>query len=363
VITRIAFIFSVGFLSCEFAFALGELVPLYRGARSQAMGGAYTAVADDEQAIFLNPAGLAGVRQPSVHYGVGDLDLSADLYSTVQTALAGVDDLSADLLNTLMGQNIYGRGQATPSLVMPNFGVAWISDVQTALYLNNRALPQMQLGYQRTHGIQVAAAYSNTSQYRGRRAYGRGSLRFGLGAKLLWRKGGYYDMPTMTFFQLQEGMALLDKTFGVVERGIGFDAGMQYVHPVNTRLRLSSGLAFTDIGDTVFGGKASPQLGNLKAGVAAKYQYRYMGFLLAFDYHHILREIDWRKKNHLGLEVALPMLRVYGGVNQSFLTYGAAFKAWLFDVHLISYAEELGAFARQDPNRRYMLRLDLKFMI
>jgi hypothetical protein len=57
------------------------------------------------------------------------------------------------------------------------------------------------------------------------------------------------------------------------------------------------------------------------------------------------------------------MLSIYGGIHQVFFTYGVGFDAWIFRVTALSYAQELGTYVRQDPNRRYMLKFDLKFAL
>jgi hypothetical protein len=72
-------------------------------------------------------------------------------------------------------------------------------------------------------------------------------------------------------------------------------------------------------------------------------------------------EADWRKKNHVGLELALPVLAFYGGVNQVSFTYGVGFDAWLFRVNAYSWGEDLGSFVHQQSVRRWGLKVALKF--
>ena len=84
--------------------------------------------------------------------------------------------------------------------------------------------------------------------------------------------------------------------------------------------------------------------------------------LAAYDYRNILESAyDWRKRNHLGLEVAFPILSIYAGLYQSYLTFGAGFDLFFFRINAVSYATELGTLVGQDPNRRYQLRFDFKF--
>ena len=69
--------------------AAGEYPSFYRGVRPLAMGGAFTAVADDEQALFYNPAGLADISRlnlailnPLVGVSEDSLEMYQDLQDT-----------------------------------------------------------------------------------------------------------------------------------------------------------------------------------------------------------------------------------------------------------------------------------------
>ncbi|MEK6704733.1 MAG: hypothetical protein AABZ06_03010, partial [Bdellovibrionota bacterium] len=120
------------------------------------------------------------------------------------------------------------------------------------------------------------------------------------------------------------------------------------------------GMALTDIGNAAFDGNADPQTSNMSTGLALTYKLPGLSTTFAYDYKHMLDSGDWKKKNHAGLEVALPFISVYGGMNQAYFTYGFSLDIWLFRLTALSYAEEQGAYALQDPERRYLLRLALK---
>lgn len=339
----------------------GELRDLYRGARMQAMGGAYTAVADDEQTVFLNPAGLAGVKKAEIHYLTADIDLSADIYSAYSESSDAFSDLSIESVESLMGKNIYGRVQLSPTLTLPNMGIGFIVDGQAAFYGKNLSLPQITFGYQNTNGIQAGAGFSLAGKHRRRGRYP--DFRVGFAGKLLWRRGGYRKVPLTTLFNLSQGKSLVTDLAGSYGMGIGVDLGTHYVHPFSDRLTLSLGSAFLDIGDTHFASEADPIRGNWSLGAALRYEMPAFHVLLAYDYRNILEDTDWRQKNHLGVELGFPMFRIYGGINQVYLTYGVAFDIWVFRLTAYSYGQELGTFVRQDPDRRYSLRLDFKFDI
>ncbi len=317
------------------------------------MGGAYVAIVDDEQAIFLNPAGLAGNEKAQFHYVAADLTVSTDLVASFTESAEAFGNLSPETLNVLMGKNIYSQVMLTPTLLMPNFGVSVLVDGQYAVLAENKALPQLTLGYQTTNGGQAAYGFKL-----GGRRRSRSELRLGIGGKVLWRRGGYNTLSLSQILSI--GPSTLSEVSGNFGMGLGLDLGSQYRFKLMDRLTLSSGVAFTDIGDTSFGEMAAPVKNNLSVGVAAQYDLRYSSVVLAYDYQHLLEETDWRKKTHVGLGVILPMVSLYGGINQVSLTYGASVDLWLFRVTALSYAEEQGSYAFQDSMRRWVLRFSLK---
>jgi hypothetical protein len=335
----------------------GEIYEFYHGVKAQAMGNAVTAIVNDEEALYLNPAGLAGNKEYKFHYLVADMTASSDLvYSAIGGAGGGLDSMMSSpekMSDLVMGKNIYGEAQLTSTLMMPNMAIGIIGDQQISMTARNRALPKVTLGYQTTNGIQ--AAYGIVVG-RGKK---RGELKIGLAAKLLWRRGGYRDLPTTTVMNMSTEK--LNQITGPFGRGFGADLGAQYSFKLNNKFSFSSGIVYTDIGDTSFDSGAMAIKGNLAFGLAGKYTYGQSGLTVSYDYRHIRDETDWRKKNHLGLELQLPIMSLYGGVNQVYFTYGAGFDLWLFRITAMSYVEEHGSFVFQNPERRYSLRAALKF--
>jgi hypothetical protein len=210
------------------------------------------------------------------------------------------------------------------------------------------------MGYQTTNGVQAAFGVSL-----GRSLKKKHEVRLGIGPKLLWRRGGYQTLPTMTLLNMNMGK--LSQVTGPFGRGFGVDLGAQYLFYLNSRFTLSYGIAYTDVGDTTFDSIAQRIKGNLSNGVAATYNLGRGKISMIYDYRHVLDDTDWRKKNHVGLEVQMPFISIYGGINQVYYTYGAAFDVWLFRITGFSYAEEHGSFAHQNPERRYGMRAGLKF--
>ena len=347
----------LGLLLAQTSFAEQELRELYRGSRASAMGGAFTALADDEEAIFYNPAAMAGFKKYEVHYAALMLEFSNDIITQVQTFASAFNNPSVSSLNQFIGSNAYGRAQFTPSFTMPNFGIAVIADAQTALLGQNQSLPQFDLGYQFTNGIQ--AAYGMSVLSKGKKQ--KSDLRVGVGAKVLWRRGGYYPIPLNTLLNISQ--STINNLVGNYQIGYGMDLGLQYVRNISSKLTLSAGLAMTEIGDMNFGAGTATQPQNLSLGFAASFKTFGTVANLAYDYRHILQDTDYRKRSHLGLELGIPLIRIYGSVNQGYFGYGASFDIWLIKLTTQTYVEEIGSLVGQDAERRWVLTLDMKLGI
>lgn len=335
---------------------------LYQGAEPLAMGGAYIAIADDEHAIFYNPAGAGAYDSMSLHYLIGDVALSDDIL-TLQEAVKDLQDPSGSELNKLMGKNLFTQARLGASLLVPNFGVAAFYDAQGALYAANQAFPKVEFGYQRTSGVQAAFGFSTKDG----RKRGRGKRnteimsewRFGIGGKYLVRTGGYKTLNTSQLFALDQNQIM--DIMGGKGSGYGVDLGIQRLQRLNKEFALHFGSAFTNIGDVRMANGADAVKGNLGAGLGASYDFGVGKFTLAYDIRHITRSDDWRKKQHLGAKLDLPLVDFYAGLNQMYPTFGASVDIWILRLTALSYREELGSFVSQDPDRRYALRIDLKF--
>lgn len=355
------------FLSLVFVFTAsahaGVERELYRGIEPLAMGNAYIAIADDEHAIFYNPAGVASYTGMKLHYLALQTTVSEDAVNLTNTLKELKDPKGSDL-NRFMGQNIYGDATASAALTVPYFGIAALYDAQAALYAKNQIFPKIEYGFQRTSGVQAAFGFS-TSQGR-KRGYGKrndnflSEWRFGAAAKYLVRRGGYRILTPIELASMSSDQ--LKNLMGGQGSGYGADIGVQRFHRVTPRSTFHFGATYTNIGDVGFGGGADPVRSGVGAGIGWSQNLGIGVATLAYDVRQINRHDDWRKKNHLGLRFSFPfLLDLYAGMNQSYFTYGASVDIWLLKVTAASYKEEIGPLIFQDPERRYALRIDLKF--
>ena len=341
-----------GVLSTHVAQAYDSFQRLYRGARANAMGNAFVAVADDEQAIFYNPAGLAGVKRISLNMLTVDTQGSADIVTNLNAILTSLSNPSISSINTLLGRNFYLEATGTAGLIAPGFGVTALYDYWATIGLQNSASPQGVMGGQNTYGAQMAVGFRAARMKRG------GEVRVGFAAKILKRSGG------LQYPDLQEIMNLSYSSFASNARtygtGYGLDAGVQLIYPIK-KWTLQLGVAMTDIGNTTFSGGGDVQLSCLTAGAAFVYAGKEVTATFAGDYGRILDGIDWRKKIHFGMEVKFPILSLYAGMNQLDPTFGVGLSLGLIKVLASSYAVELGTSYGQITERRYMLHTQFRF--
>lgn len=348
------------------AHADSDLRELYLSPKAQGMGGASVAISEDEDSVWLNPAGLAGVKRTTFNYAPVTVEVSGDAIGQLSNT-AAFNNLSVGTLNNLMGKNTYARIQVAPSLTMPNFGMAVLADVQGAVLAKNISLPQVEVGYQDTYGIQFAYGTSITFG-RGRRsrarrgnssAAGTGELRIGIAAKIMERRGGYH---LLSFSQLldvsQEEMQELTGDYGI---GYGIDVGTQYVYTVNERVTLSAGAVIDNVGTMAFASAADPQSQFVNLGLGAKYQLPTFAVRFAYDYRDAFAAADWRKKTHFGISFEIPLVSLYVGMSQMSPAGGLTFDIWIAQITACIYNEQIGATLGDDSERRYLLQAALKF--
>ena len=356
-----------------------ELRDLYRDTRMKAMGGAGIALhledRDAVQGVFTNPAQMAGNQDLLLHYLNGDIGASWATYTSVNDVQEAFKDFTIDKLNVLMGKNIYANAQYVGAITAPHFGAALLLDAQAGFYAQNPSYPEYTVGYQSTNGAQVAWGTSIDFSGQKARRPRRGSrsasapvspgseLRVGVGGKVFWRKGGYKEVPLSTLITANE--ETLRSLMGNYEIGYGLDAGLQFIRTMSSHFSFALASSYQNIGDMNFRGTvADTQKGNWTAGLGMTWQLQGLTSLsLAYDHSYLNQSVDWRKRQHLGMEWTLPGISIFGGVHQTYLSYGASFDAWLLRVTAASYAEELGGGAYQMGDRRYLVRLAMRFSL
>ncbi|HSH68317.1 MAG TPA: hypothetical protein VK997_00265, partial [Deferrisomatales bacterium] len=156
-----------------------ELPSYFEGVRPLGMGGAFTAVADDENALFYNPAGLdrvpawgLGVVNPLVEVG----EKGADVLKDVRDAdLDNTSEVTA-LLREYNGEYAHYRAALFPHFVMRHFALGVLAQGTANLQPHNLvAFPEAMIDSFASVGAHAGFGWG----------FWDGKLRVGIGGKYI----------------------------------------------------------------------------------------------------------------------------------------------------------------------------------
>lgn len=360
---RIVLIWVWVFFLCGSAHA--ELARnVHHSLEASAMGGAYTAIVEDESAVFMNPAGVAAYDAMEIRWLSFDITASDDLISSAKT-MSKLNKIDGTTINSIMGKNMFIDTGARFMLMSPNFGFASFYNIQLGAFAKNQALPNIELAQEQTAGFQTAFGISSAmSKKRGKGKRNKefvSEWRFGVAPKYIFRRGGIRELASANLITLDS--AQINNLFGNVGSAYGADVGVQRVEKLGNGTTLHFGAAWLDVGDTHFNSNADPIKSKLNVGAGATWgtDKSPTRITLSTELSQLNNTADFDKRTHLGVKLDLPILDIYAGLSQLNLTYGFALDFWFLRISAASYAEELGPIQGQNPDRRYGIRFDFKF--
>ena len=190
-------------------------------------------------------------------------------------------------------------------------------------------------------------------------------FRLGVAAKMLWRRGGYYEIQTSQLLQATEqGQDFVDELVGGYGVGFGADAGFQFVTRPDQKTQILFGASATDIGGTRFADpKSTPQDMHLNVGIGYKRKTGFGDLSIGADLRNLGRTTAFANKTHFGADLKMPAFGVQLGMNQMNYTFGVNFDLWVVKLWVASVAEELGVANHQNTSRRYILMADFSLPI
>lgn len=379
---RLFFIFfAVSYFAVRTSFAQEALYfgihQQFMSTRAMGMGNAHVAVADDENAIFYNPAGtlrktdrkmnffLKAGADPDIKDFMDDLD-AAEGQSTLQIA---------NLIESKYGQHYSLRA---PSLgfiwATPKWSFAFIpADVTVEMGLQESVGPSINLvAFQDT-----TLAYSRAWNFK-KVQYGR--LDYGATAKLIYR--GHLD-KIVNLVDIQTGNVLekedsnegmtLDFDFGMLwqlpEYSSGFFSYLQPTFGMNIRNVLDYGY-FSNLGLYSDDKNGDPEKLHrvIDVGTAFKLpKWWVWSTQLAIDVRDILHP-NWtvEKGVHAGLEFNWEMFSWWKGgwrvgMNQMQWTAGFTGQLWVCKLDLSTFGRNVGTSSQETKDRVYMLTASIDF--
>lgn len=328
----------------------GELPHFFKGVRPLGMGGAFTAVADDENALFYNPAGLnrlenwgMGILNPLVDSSEGNFDFYDDVQDTDLDVTSEVTDLIRDHL----GETVHIRAALFPHYVQKNFAIGGLAQLKSNIEFRNAAFPETSIDALGTASGHVGMAHGLQDE----------KLRFGVGVKYVsaHRVQEVYDAGEIADpdFEDQVDDDLLDGN------GLGFDLGAMYSLP--GQYNPIVGLTVLNVADTDLGDAGElPQQVNL--GFSVNHQFDWFHLTGAADWVDVFDDLeqdgDLYKRLHFGVEAKLPKFAsLRAGISQGYGSFGVGLDFKTLKVEYANYAEEMSSFAGGKTDRRHVMQI------
>jgi hypothetical protein len=363
------FVISVIWSSMSLAKS-SELKWTHYGLRPLGMGNAYVAVADDYNALFYNPAGLARLKtwdgellnptmtvsQSLIQNIMNASELASDFDST-EAALAAFQEMS--------GQSQYVSIGLTPHLIFKGFGFGiGIENVNSLIAHND-------IEIEANVGINVIAPISYARSVLDDR------LSLGITAKFVGRGGvdETFNIEDLAVFSKKsdENSGETKKLSDYAEGGygVGVDTGLLFTP--SEHMEPTIGISITDIGGTPYQ-KASvvgtsikapaARLPSVNTGISFKpWSTQRSYILLAADSHAINHPVHYSHKVNFGFEWGfLDIIKLQTGLKGGYLTAGLQFDIGLFNLRAVTYAEDRGPVVGLHDDlieRRYALQLKL----
>ncbi|NDE14941.1 hypothetical protein EBZ80_08440 [bacterium] len=344
-----------------------ELRWTHFGVRPLGMGNAFVGQADDFNALYYNPAGLAWLNTWTFEVLSLRGEVSANTTSAISdissfaSSGSGSTDATIQLIQKQGGKPLGFNLGLEPFFVMPHFGFALALEMPTQLTFHNDITFDVNAG-PRLY-LPVGMAFS----------FFRNRLAAGFNVKALGQLGVDRSFDIDSLNNLTSGTSgsgsLEDYVLGGY--GIGFDTGILFrPEPKNST---TLGISVLDVGGTAFKavstgtattGAPETRQPSINTGISFKPVKTAAQYIsVNADVAAINQRVHYSKKVNLGAEYGLgEFLKVQAGLHQGEWTAGLQLDIMLLKLRFATYAEQLGTAAGQDQilsDRRYAMHLNL----
>lgn len=328
----------------------------HRGVRPLGMGGAFTAVADDENALFYNPAGLSsmnhlklGLVNPLVEISDNTIDLKDDL-DDIDTDNS---DEVAELLRKHVGNHQHARVSLFPyagfQLAKAGVMVGGLVQAEADADIRNPVYPEAHIDYIQDVALMAGAGLGVPLT----------GLRVGATLKGIRRE---------SLSEVYTADDIADENFDdrfdddlVSGSGVGLDIGAIYTLPFIDFVKTDVALAIQNIPQLDLGDAVDMKT-QANFGLAIEKSLAKFKLIGAMDYldltNNVGEDSDFAKHLHFGVELQTPLFfSVRAGINQGYFTAGATVDFRFLRLDFAAYTEEVGAYAGQRDDQRYVAQI------
>lgn len=340
----------IGTLLLSSKVSAAELSESWVSVRALGMGNAYSAVVDDGDSLFYNPAGLAKASGFSwtvfdIHAGINGPETITNLQKIVNSTSENM----SENLESLYGKPIWLHAAGKSAMTFGSFGAAYYTSNNAGIFLTNPANPTMNLNYFSDMGITLGVGFDLVPKI----------IHFGLGARRVTRTGTTLPIGPSVLAELDvDSLTAELRRKGV---GYGFDVGTIITIPGPVSPSLS--FVYKNIGSIQFShdegaGAPPPIAGEMVIGGSLLIDTPIISIRPAFDYKHAGNSSEQLgKKLHVGLEIDLPLIDLRAGFHQGYYTAGVGLGLGILSFDVATYGVELGEYPGQHEDRRYMAQV------
>jgi hypothetical protein len=338
-----------------------ELYEFYNGIRQMGMGGAYTAVVNDETALILNPAALGKLRDgyltvfdPEIHI---DNKAASAINNNNYDVFANTH--AQDLIDTVKqfpDEHYHSSAYLFPSYVGPNFGIGLLGTYNYDAQYNS-AGNDYDLRYRNDYAFIMGFDFR----------FFDGIIKLGFNGKYINRVEADENIKAASANNVH--------WTDLVGEGSGFasDAGLIITAPVIFLPSIAA--VWHDIGDTCYGhsgmfysGRPEPECTRQTIDVGTSItpiigKYSRMQLTADFeDVRSMASEKDKLRRLHAGLEFNFyDKLFIRGGMNQRYWTAGLEMDWTIFQLQFASWGEDVGTYPDHQEDRRYAAKFSIRF--
>jgi hypothetical protein len=369
--TPVLLVFLLILLPAAALFAIDKTEPLAQPLipMIRAMGNAYTAVSNDENAVYFNPAGYGVVDNGILSVFSLGLKMNVDnsalkVYSAL---IAGKDITSGSNITTYLSDTTIAAGIAGPvsfGRVGNNFGFSFYDNANVLLTTRPGGimpsadfLTYVDIGFIGGYGIKVPIV---------------NGLYAGINLKVILRVKSQIDGTLLDVIDAIEGSSGVPLGKSVA---FGSDAGLLYM-PLPY---LHFGVTARDFFGTRFnswenisGSSTTYPDSMIKPRIAfgtALYPLYFFkkvklpeNLVLALDYADLLDYSSVLSNLKFGVRLStLRIIDLLGGIDGGYLTGGVDFNLKFFRIGIAYYVDELGSYPGASPAQNLMLHFGLQW--
>jgi len=332
------------------------------GVRPLAMGNAFVAVADDFNALYYNPAGLARIKEWQMEIVNPRFDLSTNTYFLAKTIKSKGKMNLSDELNTIdddAGKPNYVGVGITPYFIAPGWGFGINSNNFASFIAHKNVDVELNANAKLIVPISKAANFFSNR------------LSLGVTVKAEAIAGIDRDVSVNNISIISKNTNSNQKIddFITSGKGIGVDLGLLFT-PSDTPMEPTFGMSITDVGGTKLtkllkkGEPADDIPPSVNTGISfkpIKTERQYL--LVAIDTQMINQDEHFSHKLSFGLEYGvLKVIKVQAGLLDGYPTAGFQLDLTLLKIRLATYAvdrSDLVGLEKNLADRRVSLQIKI----